>query len=520
MKVKIDSVYNISETGALAIGTILDLGVGIEEHGHCWSTSPVPEYGEDGVSFTEKGEVKRVGAFASNISGLEPETKYYIRAYIKKGEEIKHSDNDLNFTTSANPVSLPVVTIGSVQSLTTNEATVSGSIEDLGTGSAPISEYGHCWSTITTTPTINDPKTSLGARTDTGTYLSTLGGLTLATTYYVRAYATNPAGTAYSNNISLTTLAGITEPTVTTTEVKNITYNSALSGGTVISNGGSAVTAKGICWNTSPNPTLINASTMDGTGTGAYESELTNLAMNTTYFVRAYATNSVGTAYGEQKSFTTDGEPNSDWTPGDDWVDMRDGQTYATVQIGTQVWMAENLNIGTQITGFNFPDDNGIIEKYCYGDNSSKCNGYGGLYTWDEMMNYEYVEETQGICPDGWHLPSDDDWIVLEDYLGMDAGVLYSIPAWRGIDEGNMLKEGGATGFDALMAGYRDYYEEEFYFENVFCYFWTSTEIDMYYPIYRSLHNVQGTIYRGYDYVDNATSVRCIKDEFIIIIEF
>ena len=128
---------------------------------------------------------------------------------------------------------------------------------------------------------------------------------------------------------------------------------------------------------------------MDGTGTGAYTSYLTNLALNTTYFVRAYATNSVGTAYGEQKSFTTEGEPNSDWTPGDDWVDMRDGQTYATVQIGYQIWMAENLNIGTQITGYNYPEDNSTVEKYCYGDNSSKCDEYGGLYTWEEMMNSE-----------------------------------------------------------------------------------------------------------------------------------
>jgi uncharacterized protein (TIGR02145 family) len=512
MKVKIDSVFNISETSASAIGTVLDLGVGIDQHGHCWSKTPRPEYGDDGVIFTEKGEVKRVGPYTSDIKNLEPETKYYIRAYIRKADEIKHSEEELSFTTSAISISLPVVTIGSVQNLTTNEATVSASIEDLGTGATSVSEHGHCWSTITTTPTVNDLKTSFGAITSTGSYTSTLGGLSAATTYYVRAYATNPAGTAYSNNISFTTPEDISVPTVTTTKVTDITYNSAVSGGNVISDGGDTVTARGVCWNTSSNPTLINSRTTDGEGTGDYISNITGLASGTTYYARAYATNSIGTAYGEDESFTTTGEPNAGWKAGDDWVDVRDGQIYATVQIGSQVWMAENLNIGTQITTVNFPEYNSIIEKYCYNDNSSKCNEYGGLYTWDEMMNYVYVESTQGICPDGWHLPSDDEWAVLESHLGMDPGELYLTGFWRGTDEALMLKEGGSTGFDALMAGYWDYYDDSFYVENEFCYFWTTTEFDYYYPIFRCMHFNSGTIYRSYDYAGHAISVRCIKD--------
>jgi uncharacterized protein (TIGR02145 family) len=523
MKVKLDSVYDITEESAKAIGTVLDLGDGIEQHGHCWSKNPAPVYGEDGVGLSEKGEVNRVGTYTSNISPLEPETKYYIRAYIRKGDEIKHSEEELSFTTSGIPISLPVVTIGSsAQNLTPNEATVSGTIEDIGTGAESISEHGHCWSTITTTPTVNDPtKTSLGARASTGSYTSTLSSLSAVTTYHVRAYATNPAGTAYSNNISFTTPGDVSVPTVTTTEATDITNNSAVSGGNVTSNGGAEVTARGVCWNISPNPTLTNASTTNGTGTGVYTSNITGLSSGTTYHVRAYATNSIGTAYGEDKSFTTEGgDPNANWEPGDDWVDVRDGQAYATVPIGDQVWMAENLNVGTQITTVKFPENNSIIEKYCYNDDKNKCNEYGGLYTWDEMMNYQYVESAQGICPDGWHLPSDYEWADLETYLGMDPGELYSTGFWRGTNEASMLKEGGSTGFDALMAGYWDYFEDSFYVENEYCYFWTTTEIDYYYPFFRCMHYNTGTIFRSYDYAGHATSVRCIKDETYIYIEF
>ena len=513
MKVKIDSIYDISETTAKAIGTIVDLGSGIDEHGHCWSKNPVPEYGDDDVKITENGKVTRVGTYNSNISGLEPETKYYIRAYIRKGDDVRYSEKELPFTTLpvTITVTLPVITIGSVQSLSSNEATVTGNIEDLGTGASSVSEHGHCWSTTTTTPTVNDYKTLLGAKTSTGVFMSTMGGLSPGTKYYVRAYATNPAGTAYSNNISFTTPEDITEPTVTTTEVTDISYNSAVSGGNVISDGGAAVTVKGVCWNTSPNPTLINSSTPDGTGTGAYTSYLTPLASNTTYYVRAYATNSVGTAYGEQKSFTTLENPNSNWGPGDYWTDLRDGQIYSTVAIGDQVWMAENLNIGIQITGSSFPEYYDVIEKYCYNDNSGKCDVYGGLYTWDEMMNYEYVELTQGICPDGWHLPSDSEWQQMESFLGVDPSEL-NLWGLRGTDEAYMLLDGGSTGFDALMAGYREYTNNLFFYEDVYAYFWTTNEYDLYYPIYRLLHWNSGQIYRAYDYTYQAASVRCIKD--------
>jgi uncharacterized protein (TIGR02145 family) len=511
MKVKIDSVSNISESSATATGTVLDLGSGIEQHGHCWSTSSGPDYGDNK---TEKGAVDNPGSYTSNLTGLQADTKYYVRAYIKRGSDIQYSDDELSFTTGPEviTITLPVVTTGTATDITATGATVEGTIENLGDGATSVSDYGHCWSNITSTPTIDNPnKTSFGEKSSTGMYSSTLVGLSANTTYFVRAYATNPAGTAYSSSTSFSTPANITIPTVTTTEVSEISYNDATCGGNVTYNGGAPVTVKGVCWNTSPNPTLINSFTENGSGTGIYTSYLTDLALSTTYYVRAYATNSIGTAYGEQKSFKTLGEPNTDWEPGDNWLDTRDGQIYATVQIGSQVWMRKNLNVGIQITGATYPMPDTIIQKYCYNDNSSKCDDYGGLYTWDEMMGYVYTESTQGICPDGWHLPSDLAWKEMESYLGVDASEL-DAPGWRGTDEAYLLLDGGETGYDALMSGYREYSLDEFYFENVSAYFWTTTEYDILMPIFRLLHWNSGMIYRYYDYVDQAASVRCIKD--------
>ncbi len=370
MDVRNDSISDISATSAKAFANIIDLGSGIDQHGHCWSENPDPEYGDDDADRTELGQVTGVGAYASDVTGLEPETKYYVRAYIKKGNEIRHSDKELSFTTSAIQISLPVVRAGSVTNLTSTEATVAGSIEDLGTDAAPVSEHGHCWSSVTTTPTVNDYKTSLGQRTSTGSFVSTLVGLSPGSTYYVRVYATNPAGTAYSNTINFTTPLDITIPEVTTTEVTGITYNTAVCGGSVISNGGAAVTAKGVCWNTSPEPTLINPYTTDGTGTGAYISNITGLAPGTKYYVRAYATNSIGTAYGEEKSFTTFEESLI---------------AYYTLNNSTE-----------DITGNN-PDI--FLENAPYSGNSIYCNGIYVLSSNPDYCNV-YTPEISSISYD------------------------------------------------------------------------------------------------------------------------
>ncbi len=143
---------------------------------------------------------------------------------------------------------------------------------------------------------------------------------------------------------------------------------------------------------------------------------------------------------------------------GDTLTDGRDGRTYPTVLIGTQCWMAANLDVGTMVLGASPQTDNGIIEKHCYADDPAICAVMGGLYQWNETMDYALSDAanpstTQGICPSGWHVPSDEEVKELEMFLGMTREEADMINTWRGVGMGTMLLVGGSSGFDALLAG-------------------------------------------------------------------
>ena len=157
-----------------------------------------------------------------------------------------------------------------------------------------------CWST-SPNPTVASSHTTNGS--GTGSFSSSITGLNISTTYYVRAYATTAVGTAYGDEKTFTTRDGI--PSVTTADVTAIMAESAVCGGTVNDNCGLTVITRGVCWSTSPTPTFDDSHTTNGSGNGSFSSSLTGLSLNTTYYVRAYATTVAGTGYGEQKTFTT-----------------------------------------------------------------------------------------------------------------------------------------------------------------------------------------------------------------------
>ena len=180
-------------------------------------------------------------------------------------------------------------------------STAEGGGNVLGYGSDTIMARGVCWST-TPNPTLNDSHSVDGF--GLGGYSSIMRDLSPSTTYFVRAYATNVAGTNYGNEFTFTT-ADIELPSVTTAEIIDITPTSAVCSSTVRHDGFTDVTARGVCWSTNPNPTLEDSHTIDGTGMGDFVSNLNGLEPTTTYHVRAYATNSVGTCYGEDIIFTT-----------------------------------------------------------------------------------------------------------------------------------------------------------------------------------------------------------------------
>lgn len=159
--------------------------------------------------------------------------------------------------------------------------------------------------------------------------------------------------------------------------------------------------------------------------------------------------------------------------------DPRDGQLYVTVQIGTQCWMAENLNVGTMIPGSAVQADNGLLEKHCYDDSPINCLINGALYQWGEMMAYGPSDAgnpstTRGICPPGWHVPSDEEFKVLEMHVGMTRTEADMVNAWRGVGAGTALKPGGSSGYEALMSG--RYTGGAFQLLGDYEYMYTSTE--------------------------------------------
>ena len=201
MNVNNDSISEISNTSAKVFATIIDIGAGIDQHGHCWSTDADPTVVEN-ENKTENGAVHNTGSYSSIMTGLLPNTKYFVRAYVKKSTTTIYGDKILFFYTLS--IGKPVVNTDTVTNITASSATATGNLTSLGEGVLSVIQHGHCWSSGTTTPVIgDDSKSSLGSTDKTGNYESQLVGLSENTVYYVRAYATNDAGTAYGDTISL-----------------------------------------------------------------------------------------------------------------------------------------------------------------------------------------------------------------------------------------------------------------------------------------------------------------------------
>ena len=210
---------------------------------------------------------------------------------------------------------------------------------------------------------------------------------------------------------------------------------------------------------------------------------------------------------------------------GGTFIDIRDGQSYAAVKIGTQCWMAQNLNIGTRINGNVNMQYNGVIEKYCYNDDTANCSIYGGLYQWNEAMNYSQTPGAQGICPDGWHIPTDEEWCTLTTYL--DATVNCAASGLSGTDAGGKMKEMGfihwnppntgatnSSGFTGLPGGgvwgpfYVNYWHDK---KNV-GYIWSSTQStgsDIWINVlcYNDAH-----VERNHYNWSDGLSIRCLKN--------
>jgi uncharacterized protein (TIGR02145 family) len=390
-----------------------------------------------------------------------------------------------------------------VSSITQNTAISGGNI--LNDGASVIISRGVCWST-SENPTIADNKTSDGS--GAGYFTSTMTGLSGNTTYFLRAYATNEIGTSYGQQITfltsplLATLAPLT--------IAAITSFSCILNQSISNDGGTTITSRGICYGISHTPTTNDSKTESGSGIGSFVSCIAGLKENTTYYLRAFATNSVGTQYGDELSIKTM-----------ETISDVDGNSYSIVKIGTQIWMAENLkttkyNDGTLISLQG--SKNGIEGWYWdnFGSIEYKSN-YGLLYNW-------YAVTNDKLCPIGWHVPVVIEWHSLIDYLGG-----FNVA-------GSKLKESGTShwndpntdatnesGFTALPAGYLGQSDTLFHAFHLEGRWWADAPIlsSEWCWITRNTESRVGrlgwsdlsiTLGLPYSPVSNGFSVRCIKN--------
>ena len=506
-----------------------------------------------------------------------------VAQILNKPTGVSAFDNDANYITNtgscANSVDLCallnrlavlenqlepiVIQTEGVTAVNEHSFTVNGKV--LTDGSTSINQRGFVYAT-SHNPTLDNNSVNNGS--GTGEYTSTITELTAGTSYFVRAFATNVNGTYYGNEVAVTTTATTPSvlPSVTTITVTNVTTSEATVRGAVTSDGGENVTQRGFVYGTEPNLPIASSSIVyHGTGVGQYVNLLSSLLSGQTYYVRAFATNSVGTAYGDELTFTTstpspvagDAVP----CPETPTVTDHEGNVYNTVQIGTQCWTKENLRTTTSpSTGTYLIPPAGTHETFAgkqarwYDDDSATYapRNYGLLYNWNAAMdtfNIDYGElsvnpvsgefwigftdHRRGICPQGWHVPSDAEWTSLFDYLnaheeyrsGNNAGyigkALASNIGWNTSSSsyavGNNQNENNLTGFSAIPAGHWEHWEGSWFWDSgTFADFWSTWDND-WHPELADLWRLDAGR-PDIEYLDNpkksmGLSVRCLRDE-------
>ncbi|RZL14600.1 MAG: hypothetical protein EOO89_15890 [Pedobacter sp.] len=412
-----------------------DGGHPILERGFCWNTEPNPTISNFFVKVDADEE------FTAHARQLQPGTKYYVRAYAKN---LKGTGYGLQgtFTTLSEQVQDEIKLQIASLTMTSAEAQIA-----ITTSRGPDTyERGVCWST-NPNPTMNDTKRDGGRGAPNFSVF--IDKLNPGVTYYARAYMATVFQTFYSEPVTFTTTVEL--PVISTAEITPILSKSAVSGGTITSPNGQ-ITERGICWSLTTLPTTKDFRTTHGPGSEAFESKMTNLGPEHTYYVRAYATNKAGTSYGPQRTFRTIAT-----------VKDFDGNVYETVVIGKQTWMAENLktatyNNGDYISTTSNPNDYIWVfplYQWPYDGKKENVDTYGRLYTWN------VVKDSRQIAPVGWRIPSDEDWLELSGTLAKTYNILPIALAEPRLWKHQAAAYKNYSGFSALPGGMRN--EDTFY---------------------------------------------------------
>jgi hypothetical protein len=367
------SISSITNNSASGGGNIT--GDGVTERGVCWNTSINPT-----ISNSHTSDGSGSGSFSSSLTSLSAGIFYYVRAYATTSQGTSYGDT-VTFTT----LTVPSINTAGVDKILSNSAESGGNVTS--DGGYTVTERGVCWNT-SINPTIANSHTSDGS--GTGLFDSSITSLSPSTGYYVRAYATNSLGTSYGDNVFFTTSSA--DVAISTSNVTSITATSATCGGNITSDGGYSITERGVCWNTSIDPTIANSHTSDGSGTGSFVSGIINLVGGTTYYVRAYATNTQGTSYGSNVMFISYSSN----------MNVPDTTTFSEIDVVSSVYYYQTMpstpNLSDSFTYAEGPNG-GIFDSLYEGAHTSLYN----------FRNYQYcISSTQSdpISGNGYYCPS------------------------------------------------------------------------------------------------------------------
>jgi len=315
-------------------------------------------------------------------------------------------------------------------------------------------------------------------------------------------------------------------PTLFTNPALSVGIDSVVIGGDILNDGGSSIVLRGICYSTTPNPNMGNPRTEEGSGIGSFTSTLRNLSPSTTYYARSYAKNSQGVVvYGNEVSFSTS-TPVPSFLCGTSTVTDVDGNNYNTVQIGNQCWTQSNLKVSKYRNGDNIPT--GLSNSSWGGTTSGAYAIYNndpvndGLY--GKLYNHFAVTDTRGLCPTGWHVPTDGEFTKLVKYLDPMADSLNNWSQPQSFTAGGALKSiqywnspniGGtnSSGFSAVPGGHRAHTGTYYASLNERNHIWSSTISSNGIPWLRALWYNNNGIYRAnVDFANGGFSVRCLRD--------
>lgn len=517
-----NAATNVTHAQATVGGKITsDGGAPVMAYGICWSTNANPTTADNNV---EVGLDMPENDYSYTItSGLEPGVTYHVRAWAANSIGTGYGE-DKSFTTK----DTATVTTATVTGIYANKAIAGGNVTD--DGDTTVTARGVKWGTAAN----NLDHTVAAAQGGTGAYTVNITGLTGGSTYYVSAYATNSVGTAYGDTLSFTTSDTI--PVVTTLAPTSLVDTGATLKGNVVSECGSAITARGFRWGR-----LDEAQAHDTVaataGTGEFNVVLTQLTEQTDYFVIAYATNGTGTAWGDTVKFTTPaaGPDYSCFVTNvgnNEIVDQETGRIikvkdhqnneYKIVQIGSQCWLAWNMRCTTSpstthsivVSGSTSTKDFSSFTSKVAKDRFPGCDSCGLLYNWNAAMDVyksgsaEVLSQGagsqdattsfqatigtnhRGICPAGWHVPTPAEWNELESYVGQNyacgnnpayvAKALAWNEGWSSANLWQTCEPGrdqettnNATGFSARPQGQ---FASNYQYQSTYAYFWTTEQ--------------------------------------------